>query len=147
MHIHNKPASQRTHVLESQAQRFALLAEQLTRIRQALSLDESLATPEYIQFSHAGYACGLVCSDYKPISGNKFMVANLRPNEHLADCSFRDLRHWVHHLFRAERWADGLSSPILEAINSGALTIVATRLKNDNRLRESEVVILDEANI
>lgn len=144
MHIHNKSPRQRTHVLESQAQLFSLLAEQLIGVRRALSLEEFQAIPEYAMFLQAGCACGFVCADFKPIAGDKFALANLRPNEYLADCSFRQIRHWIHHLFRAERWAEGYSSPILEAIDSGALILVVTRLREDSRLREPEVVILDE---
>lgn len=144
MHIHNKTARQTTHVRQDQAQLFALLAQQLIDARKRLPLEEFKSTPEYDRFLIAGYACGFVCGNLKPLDAARFTQALQRPMEHLADCSFRNLRHWIHQLFRQERQDDGYSSSILTAIDNGALGLITTRLERDERLREPEIVLKDE---
>jgi hypothetical protein len=49
------------------------------------------------------------------------------------------LRHWVYMLLRAERWADGNSPHVREAIDSGALEVLPIRL-SDHSLMEPEVI-------
>ena len=62
-------------------------------------------------------------------------VINARPGL-LADVDLSRLRHYVHVLLRSERWADGWGSPVLDAVLSGALGLVAQRLEKDGRLRD-----------
>ncbi|MOA63387.1 hypothetical protein D3C78_1890980 [compost metagenome] len=63
------------------------------------------------------------------------------PTLALSSVPFRQLRHFLHTLLRNERWANGYSSPVREALGSGALELVATRLETDHSLLESEVVL------
>lgn len=145
MHIHNKLARQQTHVTEDQVQLFSTLAMELIEVRRDLDLDAFCSSAEYKRFLRAGYACGLVCSNFAPMDVDLFSRANNRPHEYLANCSFHTLRHWLHHLFRAEKWVGDYSSPILDAIDSCALLLVADRLACDERLREPAYEIIDES--
>lgn len=88
---------------------------------------------EYLRFLDACYACGFVTRDTSP--DFPIAEANARPEQYLGDCDLAGLRHYLHTLCRGERWADRYSSPVLEALCSGALKLVGTRLKNDERLR------------
>jgi hypothetical protein len=90
--------------------------------------------PAYEIFHDAAYACGFVCDDLTadfPID-----VAQARPQLTLGGASFPELRHYLHTLMRAERSnrMDGYFSPVLEAVHSGALGVVAGRLEGDESL-------------
>jgi hypothetical protein len=139
MHIQQKQASRRTPLLDDQVQLFVLLTRELTAAYERqpdINLDGFGELPEYQRFLLGAYACGFVCRDFSPMEGGRFEMMRSRPMEHLADCTLNVLRHWVHTLLRAERWAEGWSSPIREAINGGALQLVAERLTSDQALRE-----------
>lgn len=147
MFIAHKAASRRAPVLSDQAQLFALLTRDLIQAykeRPDIGLDEFFELPEYRRFVLSSYACGFVCRDYSQMESGLFEQMKYRPREHLGDCQFRVLRHWLHMLLRAERWADGWSSHVRDALYSGALEVVATRLESDPTLREPEVVEVDE---
>ncbi len=143
MFIAQKAASRRAQVLSDQAQLFALLTRDLIRTyerRRGIGLEEFFELPEYRKFVVSAYACGFVCGDYSMMDGGLFEQMKSRPREHLGACQFGGLRHWVHMLLRAERWADGYSSHVREALDSGALEVVATRLESDSSLLEPIVV-------
>lgn len=78
------------------------------------------------------YACGFVCGDLKP--DNPLEGARERPFEAIDAWTFPQLRQYVHYLVRHERWADGYSSPIFDALASGCLQRVADRLEHDDSL-------------
>jgi hypothetical protein len=86
----------------------------------------------YRVFIEGAYACGFVCRDLKPDS--PLEAERNRPAEAIAGWSFPQLRQYVHYLVRHERWADGFSSPILDAIAAGQLQQVADRLETDDSL-------------
>lgn len=92
---------------------------------------------EYIRFMGGLYACGFVSQGYKDFFDLE--MANLRPQEVLGDCDLAQLRWYLHTLARAEKWAEHYSSPVLEALCSGALQIVGKRLIGDERLRGTDL--------
>lgn len=87
---------------------------------------------EYKRFVMVCEACGVVTCDSTP----DFPLdhANRRPEEVLGDCDLASLRHYLHSLCRGERWSDGYSSPIFDALCSGALQLAGHRLGTDPRL-------------
>lgn len=143
--IIDRPFSRRSAVHACQAELFVLLARELIEAymrRQNTSLADWFELPEYQRFVIGAYAAGFVCTDLAPM--DDFEEMGSRPREHLSSAGFNRLRHWIHTLLRAERWADGYSSPIRDAIASGALEIVADRLESDESLTHQDV-ITDEA--
>lgn len=142
--IARKPPSKRTPVTEHQARFLAMLIRHLEKgllihfkVRCAASVpyecfQEIWQLDEYRRFVDGAYACGFVCRDFKP--DFPFESGNHRPQETMRAWTFHDLRHYFHTLLRAERWADGYSSPILQAVMSGALGEAASRLESDESL-------------
>lgn len=88
----------------------------------------------YRIFIEGAYACGFVCHDFKP--DNPLEADRARATATIARWTFPQLRQYVHHLVRHERWADGFSSPILESLADGHLQQVADRLETDDSLYE-----------
>lgn len=139
MLIAQKAASRRTPMLSDQAQLFAMITRDLIQAHErcgGIPLEIFFQMPEYERFTVAAYACGFVCRDFPMMDGGLFEQMKYRPCEHLSNCQFQVLRQWVHMLLRAERSADGWSSPVRDALDSGALELVATRLESDQNLRE-----------
>lgn len=91
--------------------------------------------PEYALFIDACYAVGFVCRDLAPKA--ELEQINSRPTDHVATWSLPQIRLYIHTLIRAERWADGYSSPILCALQAGTLMSVAERLERDAGLYAS----------
>ena len=139
--------SKRTPVNEFQARHFAHLIRALEQALlahyRAPSVDrlpadrfeEAWALDEYRLFCEGAYACGFVCNDFKP--DGPLDAAKARPEATIAGWDFFTLRHYIHTLLRAEKWADGYSSPILDAVICGALHAVADRLDTDESLNET----------
>jgi len=86
----------------------------------------------YRVFIEGAYACGFVCRDLQP--DNPLEAERDRAADAIAGWSFAQLRQYVHYLVRHERWADGFSSPILDALAAGHLQQVADRLQTDESL-------------
>ncbi len=86
----------------------------------------------YRIFIEGAYACGFVCRDLPP--DNPLEGARERAAAVIAGWSFPELRQYVHYLVRHERFAEGYSSPILEALAAGHLQQVADRLETDDSL-------------
>lgn len=142
--IVEKQFSRRSAVHACQVDLFILLARELIEAytrRPNASLDDWLNLPEHRRFVIGTYAAGFVCTDLAPM--DDFDEMGSRPREHLSSAGFNKLRHYLHTLLRAERWAGGFSSPIREAIVSGALEIVASRLESDDSLKH-QAMISDE---
>ncbi len=138
--IIDRPFSRRSAVHECQVELFVLLARELIEAytrRPTASLTDWLDLPEHRRFVLGAYAAGFVCTDLAPMSDFEEICS--RPHEHLGSAGFNRLRHWIHTLLRAERWADGYSSPIREATASGALGVVVDRLESDQSLRKQDV--------
>ncbi|MEX3690359.1 hypothetical protein AB3X91_17425 [Paraburkholderia sp. BR14263] len=144
--IRRKPASKRAAVNEFQARMLALLIDTLERAalqhfgaqgHERLSVEkhgEFTALPEYRLFVEGSYAGGFVCTDFAP--GGPTIERGVRVEDAVGSWSFFELRHYVHTLLRSERWADGYSSPILEALIQGVLQAISRRLANDDTLYE-----------
>lgn len=142
--IIDRPFSRRSAVHACQVELFVLLAKELIEAqtrRPNTSLSDWFELPEYRRFIVGAYAAGLVCGDLGPMK--EFEELSSHPREHLGWAGFNRLRHWIHTLLRAERWADSYSSPIREATASGALEIVAGRLESDDSLKH-QAMISDE---
>ena len=138
--IIDRPFSRRAAVHECQVELLVLLARELIELctqRPQTSLAAWFKLPEYRRFSIGAYAAGVVCGDLGPM--NEFAEMSSHRRESLSGAEFNRLRHWMHTLLRAERWADGYSSPIREAIVSGILRIVVDRLESDQSLRKQDV--------
>lgn len=140
--INRKAPSKHSPVYNEQAKFLAILARELideykmtTELEgKELELSEFFAIPAYIRFLHGAYACGFVCRDFTPDFPIDAML--IRPRESLATLRFHQIRHYVHTLLRAERWADGYSSPIRSALNAGTVEELHDRLMNDDSLYE-----------
>lgn len=144
--IVRRPASKRSTVNQHQARHLSQLIRLLER--QALAHfrvknparlptgrhKEFFRLEAYALFLEGAYACGFVCSDLKP--DNPLEGERARPAEAIAGWPFQRLRRYVHYLLRHERWADGYSSPILEALAAGHLQQVGQRLDLDQSLYE-----------
>ncbi|WP_428828032.1 hypothetical protein ACLIKD_08910 [Azonexus sp. IMCC34842] len=140
--IVDRPFSRRSDVHACQVELFVLLARELIdayRRRPDSSLADWFEIPEYQRFVIGAYAAGFVCTDLEAM--NNFEEMGSRPRDHLSGASFSKLRHYVHTLLRAERWADGYASTIREAIVSGALGIVVDRLDSDDSLKQQEELV------
>jgi hypothetical protein len=117
----------------------ALLRHFTVRLPKLFPLDrfnEIWQLTEYQLFCDGCYASGFVCRDYEGFFD--LNAANEDPVGVLGECNFEQLRFYLHTLQRGERWADGYSSPVLEAVASGALSIVGERLAKDQALDAHE---------
>jgi hypothetical protein len=144
--IRRKPASKRSAVTEYQARLLALLIDTLeaAAVRRfgaptaerlpAERHEEFSALPEYRLFVEGAYACGFVCTDLDP--GGPTIDSGERVEETVDRWSFFEVRRYMHTLLRSERWADGYSSPIFEALIQGVLRAIGHRLANDDALYE-----------
>lgn len=141
--IRRTKISKRSPVYDEQAKFFAeLLLELIDEYRietemnngNEIELSEFFQIAAYNRFMRGANACGFVCSDYNP----DFPLGEIlsRPEHEVQHLSFAKLRHYVHTLLRAEAWAGGHDSPIRDALNAGAMQILANRILNDETLRE-----------
>ena len=147
MKIKRGPVSRRAPVYEVQAHYMAKAIRSLVdtcsslfRPNTELTLEkfyEFQVLPEYKQFEEAAYACGFVCTDYHRF----FPLENVheRPREVIPSLSFAKIRHYIHTLQRAEKWNSEYSTSLWTAVQSGALSMVARRLEEDQSLYESKV--------
>ena len=144
--IRRKPTSKRAAVNEFQARMLVVLVDTLATAAQghfgvrdherlpAERHGEFTALPEYRLFVQGAYACGFVCTDFAP--GGPTIERGVRVEDEVGSWTFFELRHYVHTLLRSERWADGYSSPIFEALIQGMLQAISRRLANDDALYE-----------
>jgi len=96
-----------------------------------LDLEEFFKLPAYWRFIKGADACGFVCNDLAP---DAFDIHQPRVTQTLMTASFKEIRGYTHVLLRAERWADGMASPIREALASNALAVVGRRIVEDHDL-------------
>jgi len=92
--------------------------------------------PEVTRFLEGALACGFVCADFKVEEWTDLESVHMRPEEMIGQMGAPELRKYVHTVQRAEKWADGYGSPLLRALSSGSLQIVARRLESDDSLYE-----------
>ena len=143
--IVDKAPHSRSPVYQYQVDMLVLLIRELLEVyerRHEIELMEWFKLPEYRRFLLGAYACSFVCNNLEPMKD--FENYQNSPQEYVQNAGWPKFRHYVHTLLRAERWADGYSSPILDSANSGALAIVADRLERDQSLREPEILLFDE---
>lgn len=88
--------------------------------------------PEYLAFVTRAEELGFVCRDMA--LGRVDLAGIAARPQLLADVSLHELRRYVHVLVRAERWSDGLYSLVPDALQGGALGLVAERLESDTQL-------------
>lgn len=85
--------------------------------------------PEYEHFHEAAMVCGFVCadfSDYYP-----FESLHEAPSEVVPEMTFSEIRHYIHTLQRAGKWSSEFNEALWNAIASGALGLVASRIEGD----------------
>ncbi len=148
MKIRSGPATRRTPVREDQALFLAACIRALNEDLVAVlgpgtrpdprSSEKLWALRSYQIFCDAAYACGFVCTDLAPTY--PLSAAHQSPDTTVGHEPFGKIRHFLHTLLRAERANNmtGCISPVLTAITSGALAVVAQRLESDATLREDE---------
>lgn len=90
--------------------------------------------PEVMAFIHGAMACGFVCTDYGLYDWVDLARIQAAPEETVRAMDSEDIRKYIHTLQRGEKWSECTSSPILQALASGALQHVADRLETDESL-------------
>lgn len=119
----------------SQAQAFAAgirrlelaVARERWRLDSVTDAEKVYALPEYVDLLEQAYASGFVHGDLSA-DGVDFQAINARPREQLAGMAMAEVRRFVHALYRCERHSFGWSSPVLDAVQSGALTIAVDKI-------------------
>lgn len=144
--VSRRPGSRRAQVNEHQARCLAMLIRNLERglvdqfrVRDVHALPPDRFAdiwdlPQYRMFIEGAHACGFVCRDFS-LDG-PWLKPEDQPSATIPGWDFPELRHYVHMLVRGERWSDRYSSPIFEAIASGALGLVARQLEENEALYE-----------
>lgn len=144
--IARHPASSRSAVTQHQARHLVQLIRWLERealghfrVPVAARLPrerfaEFFRLEAYRVFIEGAYACGFVCRDLKP--DNPLEAERDRQAQAIAGWTFPQLRQYVHYLVKHERWADGYSSPLLDALAAGHVQQIADRLESDDSLYE-----------
>lgn len=94
--------------------------------------EQFIELPEYELFIDTCYAAGFVCRDLAP----KADLDQINQNTvgHIQTWSLPQLRLYLHTLVRAERWTEGSSSHIFNALQAGTLLSITERLENDDHL-------------
>jgi ADP-ribose pyrophosphatase YjhB (NUDIX family) len=94
--------------------------------------------PEYRRFVEGAPACGFVVEGFPPEEWLDLEDIDRHPERAVSIMGPKDIREYLHTLHRSEKWADGYSSPMFEALASGALQAVARRLLEDDSLYEPD---------
>ncbi len=133
--------SRRSSVYEAQAKFLAQAIRKLVnrfhreiRISNEFSqedFDNLKQFQEYDAFIEATIVCGFVCSGYKTFFD--LNLANTQPQV-FNDMPFKEIRHYIHTLQRAEKWGGEYSTSLYDAIKTGVLSVIATRLESDESL-------------
>ncbi len=84
--------------------------------------------PEVKRFIYGSIEFGFVLGDYELRELVDLKAINRNPQETVGRMRLADLRWFIHTVQRADKWADGYSSPILECLASGALQLAGKRL-------------------
>lgn len=85
--------------------------------------------PEYAHFHEAAMVSGFVCSDFSGYY--PFEALHEAPSERVPEMTLSDIRHYIHTLHAAGRFSSEYNETLWNAIASGALDIVASRLEGD----------------
>jgi len=145
--IKRGPVSRKTPVYEVQAHYMAKAIHNLVDTCAKLFRPDAEPTletfyqfqglSEYKQFEEAALVCGFVCNDYSHFFS--FDNVHDRPSEVIQSLPFPKLRHYIHTLQRAEKWNSEYSTSLWVAVQTGALSMVARRLEEDQALYETTV--------
>lgn len=84
--------------------------------------------PEIMHFIYGTLYLGFVMDPFDPEDYADLKAINEEPIRMIDDMDLNDLRRYIHTLQRADKWSDGLWSPVLEALASGALQRAGQRL-------------------
>lgn len=131
--------SRRTFVYESQAAYLALAIRKLeSAFFRAFRKGEKITLegfetfrklPEYTHFHEAALVSGFVCSDFSDYY--PFESLHESPSEVVPAMTFSEIRHYVHTMQRAGKWSSEFNEILWNAIASGALGFVASRIEGD----------------
>lgn len=84
--------------------------------------------PEIMRFIYGAIELGFVLNDYEEHELVDLDSINRDPHRTVGGMGITDLRWFIHTVQRADKWADGYSSPILEYLVSGSLQLAGKRL-------------------
>lgn len=84
--------------------------------------------PESNRFISGAIKLGFVLGDYETHELVNLDLINRDPQGTVGCMEITDLRWFIHTIQRADKWADGFSSPILECLASGSLQLAGKRL-------------------
>lgn len=101
-----------------------------------LDLDGWFDLPAYSDALEQAYALQMVHSDLSA-DGFDMIAINSRPEEILGRLELPELRRYVHALWRCERHTHPHGSLVLDAVQSGALGLVASLLEARSNLPRS----------
>jgi len=96
----------------------------------------SPSMPEYKRFLLGAEACGFVCCD---LTADPDLLVRAEKAGWVEKAKFKDLRHYLHSLIRAERQCQKHptkeTTPLDTALQSGALVRVCNRLRTEQSWR------------
>lgn len=128
--------SKRTPISEDQAVLMALLMQDLL---EAFGADPCMdnqqlhSLPAYQRFILGARACGFVCREESVMCNfNETLEQAVTFSK---NANTQEIRLFLHSLLICESWTDGLASPVRLCIKTGAMEVLAKRLKSDDLLR------------
>jgi len=93
-------------------------------------------SPEYERFMLGANACGFVCCD---LSADPDLLVRAEKAGWVEKAKFKDLRHYLHSLIRAERQVQknptNNVTPLHAALRTGVLARVCSRLRTEQSWR------------
>ena len=96
----------------------------------------SPSMPEYERFMLGADACGFVCCD---LTADPELLVRSEKTGWVERAKFKDLRHYLHSLIRAERQFQKQPSekvtPLYTALRNGVLARVCSRLRTEQSWR------------
>lgn len=125
----------RDPVTDSQIMLFCRLVDDLAQTSNSGS-PPSPQSPEYERFMLGADACGFVCCD---LTADPDLLVRAEKAGWVEKAKFKDLRHYLHSLIRAERQAqkhpsDKVTS-LHTALRNGVLARVCSRLRTEQSWR------------
>lgn len=125
----------RAPITDDQVELFCRLIDDLARLAPSDAPPGS-TSPEYERFMLGAYACGFVCSD---LSADIDILRKAERAGWIERAKFKDIRLYLHTLTRAEKQSQKLASdhtrPVADALRSGVLVRVASRLRSEQSWR------------
>ncbi len=101
----------------------------------------SPSMPEYERLLLGANACGFVCCD---LTADASVLASAETASWVEKAKFKDLRHYLHSLIRAERQVQKTPTnnvtPLHAALRNGVLARVCSRLRTEQSWRGLQAV-------